>query len=336
MSTIADVAKRAGVSKMTVSRVINHSGYTSQETRERVEQAIDELGYVPNVLARSLRFKKTRTMALVLTDITNPFFTTLARGVEDTASEQGFSVIFCNTDESEVDEAEYLNVLVQKQVDGLLLVPASCASKSAAFLQDRGVPFVVLDRRLPDVRVDTVRGDSEQGAYELTRHLIALGHRRIAILSGPPEVTTSADRVAGYRRALGEVGAAETRIYYGTFTQSGGYRMVQDALTIDPRPTALLAVNNFIAIGAVQALHEAGLRVPDDISVVTFDDLPYASIFEPFLTVANQPTYEMGRLATSLLLQRLAGEGPPDIQEIILPMELIVRRSSGPPPAGLS
>jgi LacI family transcriptional regulator len=335
MSTIADVAKRAGVSKMTVSRVINHSGYTSQETRERVEQAVAELGYVPNVLARSLRFKKTRTIALVLTDITNPFFTTLARGVEDAASEQGFSVIFCNTDESEVDEAEYLNVLVQKQVDGLLWVPASCASKSAVFLQDRSVPFVVLDRRLPDVRVDTVRCDSEQGAYELTHHLITLRHRRIAILSGPPEVTTSADRVAGYRRALGEVDISEMRVYYGPFTQAGGYHMMHEALVVDPPPTAILAANNFIAIGAVQALREAGLCVPEDVSLVTFDDLPYAAVFEPFLTVANQPAYEMGRLATALLLQRLSGEGPPDVQQIILPMELIVRRSSGPPPDGV-
>src|SRR5512143_811050 len=164
MSTIGDVAKRAGVSKMTVSRVVNNSGYISQETRERVEQAIAELGYVPNALARSLRFKQTKTLALVLTDITNPFFTTIARGVEDAASEQGFSVIFCNTDESESKEAVYLNVVLQKQVDGLLWVPACSLDDSVTFLPERKVPVVVLDRRVSNTKVDIVRCDSEGGA----------------------------------------------------------------------------------------------------------------------------------------------------------------------------
>lgn len=332
MSTIADVAKRAGVSKMTVSRVVNNSGYISQETRERVEQAIDELGYVPNVLARGLRFKKTRTIALVLTDITNPFFTTIARGVEDTASEQGFSVMFCNTDESEDDEAEYLNVLVQKQVDGLLLVPARCSPRSITYLRDHNVPFVVLDRWIPGESVDVVRSDSEQGAYQLVRHLIELGHRHIAILSGPPEVTTSSDRVKGARRALAEAGIEGSGIYYGEFTQQGGYHMLKNALAAAPHLTAVFAANNFIAIGALRALMEAGRRVPDDISVVTFDDSPALAVIDPFLTVANQSAYEMGRRATALLLARLAGEGANTPQEIILPTELIVRKSSGPPP----
>src|SRR6266511_1372021 len=172
MSTISDVAKRAGVSTMTVSRVINNSGYISQETRERVEQAIAELGYVPNALARYLRFKQTKTIALILTDITNPFFTTVARGVEDAAREQGFSVMFCNTDESETEEIEYLNVLLQKQVDGVLLVPACDSIESIAFLQSRSVPVVLLDRRLSHGKVDAVRCDSVQGAYQIVRHLL--------------------------------------------------------------------------------------------------------------------------------------------------------------------
>ena len=206
MTTLQDVAKLAGVSPMTVSRVINNSGYVNKKTRERVEQAIAELDYVPNALARSLRFKQTKTLALIISDITNPFFTTIARGVEDTASEQGFSVIFCNTDESRDKETEYLNVVIQKQVDGVLLVPAFSSQESIKFLQDCGVPFVVLDRRMPELKVDIVRCDSEQGAYELTRHLLDLGHQRIAALSGSRQVTTAADRIAGYRRALVEDG----------------------------------------------------------------------------------------------------------------------------------
>lgn len=335
MSTIEDVAKRAGVSAMTVSRVINNSGYISQETRQRVERAIAELGYVPNALARGLRFKQTKTLALVLTDITNPFFTTLARGVEDAASEQGFSVIFCNTDESQEKESSYLNVVVQKQVDGVLLIPAQSALESVTFLRERGVRFVVLDRRIPGAEADVVRGDSEQGAYALVCHLLALGHRRIAALSGPETVSTAADRVAGYRRALAEADLTfePALVRYGGFTQESGYEMAQAVLALPQPPTALLTGNNFIAIGALHALREAGLRVPDDISIVTFDDLPAAVAIDPFLTVAAQPAYEMGRQATALLLDRLADGGPAGPQEIVLPAELIVRRSSGPPPA---
>jgi LacI family transcriptional regulator len=333
MPTIREVAERAGVSTMTVSRVINNSGYTSREARERVEAAIAEMGYVPNALARSLRFKKTKTLALVLSDITNPFFTTMARGVEDVANQSGFNVIFCNTDESESKQTEYLTILVQKQVDGVLLVPARSSEGPVAFLNSRKVPVVVLDRRVPQCETDGVRGDSVQGAVDLTQLLLALGHRRIAILSGPPDVSTAADRVTGYRLALEQAGLVvdPALILHGRLRQDGGYEMTGRALALDPRPTALFAANNFIAIGAYRALSDAGLRVPDDIALVVFDDLPPALVLEPFLTAASQPAYEMGQRATQLLLARLNGSAPAGCQEIVLPTEIIVRRSSGGP-----
>ena len=332
MTTLNDVAKRAGVSPMTVSRVINNSGYIHQKTRERVEQAIADLGYVPNALARSLRFKQTKTLALVITDITNPFFTTIARGVEDVASEQGFSVIFCNTDESRDEEAKYLNVLVQKQVDGVLLVPAYCSSESVWFLQERSIPFVVLDRRIPDVAVDTVRCDSEQGAYQLVQHLIGLGHERIVALTGPRALSTAADRVAGYAHALEESGLkSAVSACYGEYTSDSGYRMAMEALARSPRPTALFAANNFIAVGALRALRSLGLRVPEDVSVVAFDDFPEDILIEPILTVVTQPAYDIGRRAMSLLFDRLSGRAAAAPQEIILPTQLIVRKSSGMP-----
>lgn len=330
MSTINDVARRAGVSTMTVSRVINKSGYISHETLERVEKAIAELDYVPNALARSLRFKQTKTIALMLSDITNPFFTTIARGVEDVASANGFSVIYCNTDESREEEAEYLYTLLQKQVDGLLLVPVGNSGDSITYLQERGEPVVVLDRRVSGVNVDTVRCDSEKGAYELTRHLLSLGHQHIAALSGPSSASTSTDRVEGYRRALKEAGleVAPHLVRFGQFAQSSGYQMTQEVLAISPRPTAIFAANNFISIGAYHALRDAGLQVPEDVSMATFDDLPTTMMLEPFFTVAAQPAYEMGHKATELLLSRLAGEGPVEPQEIILPIQMILRTSS--------
>ncbi|GAB4423006.1 MAG: substrate-binding domain-containing protein [Chloroflexi bacterium OHK40] len=333
MPTIKDVARQAGVSTMTVSRVINNSGYISPATRERVERAIAELDYLPNALARSLRFKQTRTLALVLSDITNPFFTTVARGVEDAARAQGFSVLLCNTDETDAVEREYLSILLQKQVDGVLLVPAREDSTAAALLQSRGVPTVILDRRLRGAKVDSVRGDSEQGAYEVVRHLIGLGHRRIAVLIGPLSVSTAADRVAGYRRALREAGIPvdEALIVEDSFSAEGGYRATLRVLRDEPRPTAIFAGSNFIAFGAFRALREARLRVPEAISLVAFDDLPEGWLMAPFLTAVNQPAYEIGQRATALLLDRLAGRGAPTPQEVILPTELIIRRSSAPP-----
>lgn len=337
MSTISDVAKLAGVSAMTVSRVINNSGYISQETRERVEKAIVELGYVPNALARYLRFKRTKTIALILTDITNPFFTTIARGVEDVANEQGFSVIFCNTDESETEEIEYLSVLLQKQVDGVLLVPASASTDALALIAARGVPVVVIDRRVKSELVDVVRCDSEAGAYLLVRHLLELGHRRIAVLSGSPSVSTAVDRVAGYTRAMAEAGIAdaEQSVFFDRFTQANGYLMAAQALAVTPRPTAIFACNNFIAFGAIRAIREAGLRVPEDVSVVSFDDLPQSLMIDPFLTVVAQPAYEIGRRAAELLLLRLSGDGPSEAQSVVLPATLIVRASSTAPRAEL-
>jgi LacI family transcriptional regulator len=311
--------------------VINNSGYFSRETLERVEAAIHELGYVPNTLARSLRSKRSNTLALVLTDITNPFFTTLARGVEDTASDAGFTVIFCNTDESQAEEQKYLQVLVQKQVDGVLLVPARCTADSIDFIHKHATPVVVLDRRVPEAQTDVVRADSEGGAYRLTRLLLSLGHMRIAILSGPRAVSTAADRVTGYQRAMAEAGIPEVEqlIYSGSFTQDSGYEMAKQALAAAPRPTALFAANNFIGIGALKALQDLGLRVPEDIALVAFDDLPPALVIFPFFTVATQPAYEMGKRATELLLARLTGEAPSPYQEIVLPAEVIVRQSSG-------
>jgi LacI family transcriptional regulator len=333
MTTIQDVAKRAGVAPITASRVLNNSGYASGETRARVEAAAAELGYVPNTLARGLRSKRTHTLALVMTDITNPYFTLIARGVEDTASSSGYTVIFCNTDESQEEETKYLNILVQKQVDGVLLVPACSNSKSINFLRSYEIPLVLIDRSVPGTRSDLVRSDSRQGAYDLTRHLIELGHRNIAIITGPREVSTSRDRVSGYRQAMKKADLESfVRISYGSFTQPSGYELACQALALKPRPTAILAANNFISIGVLKALKDAGLGAPKDVSVVGFDDLPESLVVDPVLTVATQPAYQMGRQAAELLLKRLAGEIQEDAREIVLPTELIVRRSSGRPP----
>ena len=331
MVDIRDVAKRAGVAPITVSRCINNSGYCSPETRARVESAVAELGFVPNRLASGLRSKKSNTLALVLTDITNPFFTTIARGVEDMASDAGYTVIFCNTDESVSKEKKYVQMLLEKRVDGILLVPAQSGTDSVALIKKHGTPIVILDRRVPDPQTDVVRCDSEGGAYELTRLLVSLGHQKIAILNGPRAVSTSEDRLAGFRRALTEAGIANDpqHEHFGEFTQESGCRMAHTALAVLPKPTALFATNNFIAFGVLKALRELELRVPEDVAVVGFDDLPTALVTFPFLTVAAQPAYEMGKTAIEILLNKLAGGVSDQYQEVVLPAEIVIRQSSG-------
>lgn len=333
MTTITEVAKRAGVSPMTVSRVVNRSGYASPATRAKVEVAVAELGYVPNAVARHLRSKRTKTIALVMSDITNPFFTTIARGVEDAASPHGYAVMFANTDESESEEIAYLQMLAQRQIDGVLLVPAGNSAASFRLLRAQEIPVVVLDRRVTRA-VDQVRCDSEAGAYELVHHLTELGHRRIAVITGRRNISTSTDRVKGYERALRAAGLPvdPDLVTYDSFSLEGGYRQVKQILSKEPRPTAIFATNNFLAFGAMRALREARLRIPDDCSVVTFDDLPAEWHDDPFITVLNQPAYELGRRATEVLLSRLEGSARPKRQAIVLPGELIIRRSSGPAP----
>jgi len=331
MPNLIDIARRAGVAPITVSRVINNSGYVSQSTRERVEAAVRELGYVPNTIARGLRSKRTHTLALIVTDITNPYFTSMARGVEDVAGASNYTVIYCNTDESETKEEKYANMLAQRQVDGVLLVPSCGNAKTIKFFEANDINVVVLDRRISGVRSDIVCSDSENGANRLVKLLIGLGHKRIAIITGPKDVSTSADRVIGYQQALTDAGLSENElIYYGAFKEQSGYELTNQAMMQLPRPTAIFGANNFIAMGIIKALHDLKLDVPDDISVVGFDDLPDSMFIKPFLTVARQRAYEMGQLATELLLKRISGELSQEHRELILPIEILVRESSGP------
>ena len=331
MPTILDVAKRAGVAPITVSRVINDSGYISKATKERVEATIKELGYVPNTLARGLRSKRTKMLALVVTDITNPYFTLMARGVEDVAGDNNYTVVYCNTDESETEEEKYVNILAQRQVDGVLLVPARGNMKTIKFLLSNNINVVVIDRRVPEMEINSVRSNSDDGAYRLIKLLIGLGHERIAVITGSKDVSTSIDRVAGYQKALTEFGLIENElVFYGEFNQQSGYEFTHQAMMHSPKPTAIFGVNNFITIGIIKALRDLKMDVPGDVSVVGFDDLPKSMLLSPFLTVAAQPAYEMGRMAAELLLKRISGELSDGYQQLVLPTEIIERGSSGP------
>jgi LacI family transcriptional regulator, galactose operon repressor len=331
LTTIADVAKRAGVSKVTVSRVINGAGNVRPATRERVEWAIQELQYLPSVAARSLRSKRTNALALIVPDITNPFWTTIARGVEDAAQSGGYSVLLCNSDENPEKQSHYIDVVIRQRVDGVIIAPYSCDAQLLKRLRERSIPTVAIDRCIDGWEVDTVTGDSFSGAFALVHHLVELGHRRIAIISGPQTTSSAEDRVLGYLYALEAAGITpdERLILRGEYRSVSGEALTFKLLDGGLPFTAIFAANNAIAIGVLTALEQRDLRIPRDISLVCFDDIPYLSHILPFLTAAVQPAYEMGLQSAQLLLNRLGGTAQDTPARIVLPTSLVVRYSCG-------
>ncbi len=331
MPTISDVARQAGVSPATVSRVLQGATNVHPETRERVEQAIAELGYVPSAVARGLRSKRTGSLALVVPDITNPFWTTVVRGVEDIAHEHDYSVLLGNTDENPIKQQRYLNFLVGQRVDGVIIAPYDSDAGKLDILRRRNIPTVIVDRRIEGWDVDSVMGDSLAGARALVQHLIGLGHRRIAIISGPSLTSTAEDRVAGYCLALAEAGIPldPRLIRRGEYRAASGAEQTYQLLDEGLNPTAIFAGNNTIALGVIEALVKRGIRIPQDMALVSFDDLPNTSQLFPFLTVMAQPAYDLGVNAAQLLLSRLNSDGSLRPRHVVLPPRLIVRHSCG-------
>jgi LacI family transcriptional regulator len=326
-----DVAERAGVSATTVSHVINGTRPVSDELRARVLAAIDELGYQPNLLARSLRRGETHTIGMIVPDSANPFFAEVARGVEDASFADSYSVIVCNSDGDLEKELLYTNVLAEKQVDGIIFVAAGVSTEHIRDLQARRMPLVVVDRDIPDVAVDSVLTDNVRGGWLATHHLLELGHRRIGCIAGPSDVTPSADRITGYLRALREAGIPVdgALIVKGDFQYESGYHAARQLLAMDDPPTAVFGCNDLMAVGAISAAVEMGRRVPADLSVVGFDDVRLASFANPALTTVAQPKYEMGVVAATMLLERIHDLGIPPRRRV-LDTKLLIRQSTAP------
>lgn len=331
MATIKDVARRAQVSIATVSHVLNGTRPVSEEVRRRVVDAAQALNYHPDGRARSLRRKRTQSLGLVIPDNANPFFAALARAIEDASFARGYSVILGNADGNPRKERLYLDVFTEQRVDGVILATVASTRHNALLLLKRGTPCVVMDRANPDLPVDTVQVDNRLGARLAVEHLISLGHRRIACIGGPANLVTGTERVAGFREALRRAGldVEGALLVNGDFSFESGYRAARQLLDQRAPPTAIFAANDLMALGVIRACSDLGARVPDDVAVAGFDDVPLASMIQPRLTTVAQPLTEMARIAIELLLARLGG-GERSPEHHVLAPRLVVRESSGP------
>ena len=331
MSTIKDVAQAAGVSIATVSSVVNGTRRVSGDLTQRVLEAMEALDYRPNSLARSLRMGQTKTLGLVTPDNANPFFAEISRAIEEIGFQNGYSVILCNSDGDAKRQRKYIRVLMDKQVDGVLFISAGESVDDVRYLTDRGVKVVIVDREAPNIPADVVLVDNEQAGYRATRYLIDLKHRRIACIAGPRGL--GVNREEGYYRALGEAGIALDPDYVilGDYHMDKGEQAASKLLSLATRPTAIFACNDLMAIGAMYRLTGAGLRIPEDVSIVGFDDIALVKAFRPALTTVAHPKAEMARIATEMLIGRIHGDASAEEwQRVVLPAELVIRDSCAP------
>jgi LacI family transcriptional regulator len=332
VATARDIARAARVSTSTVSHVLNGTRWVSQDLRERVLAAADQFSYEPDALARSLRVRRSKTIGLLISDIGNSFFTAVVRGVQDVVQARGYALILSNSDEDTDKEAAYLRVLTSRRVDGIILAPSGVAHAYLANMARSGFPLVFLDRELSGLDVAAAVLDNKRAARDAMDHLLRLGHTRIAMIAGRPHISATEERIAGYRLALEDAGLE----YDDALVASGGShiaearRASERLLGLTPRPSALFVTNNMMTIGAMGSIRSAGLRVPDDISIASIDDVSWADAFEPRLTTVAQPTYELGCVAADLVLRRIAGDLDAATARVVLPGHLIVRDSTAP------
>ncbi len=335
MATIKDVALKAEVSVTTVSHVVNDTRHVSPKVHERVTLAIRELGYVPNAMARSLKSNTTSTLGMLIPNSSNPYFAEIVRIVEDRCFAAGYTLVLCNTDDEPHRQSVYLQVLAERRIDGLIVVSTGAGDDHslAEQLHRLRVPTVLVDREIADPSCDLVETAHMQGGLLAVRHLLSLGHKRIACIGGPVGVMPSEQRIEGWRMALAETGTtpdianADTLLWRGGFTSQGGYEAMHAILRTEKKPSAVFVCNDLMAIGALRAAHESGVHVPDELSIVGFDDIELSAYTSPPLTTVAQPKERIGALAVDMLLERVSGKRR-DARKVVLQPELRVRAST--------
>lgn len=328
MANIKEVAKKAGVSVATVSRVLNNSDLVSEETKERVLKAIKELNYHPNLLSRNLRHLKTKMILALLPNVSNPFYARVVKGIEDVAHKHGYNVMLCNTDSNPEKERAYLELLKNKLADGVILM-ASTMKKEELTLLAKNYPVVQCCEYIEDAGASYVSIDNFSAAYKAVRHLINLGHSKIALLSCKNEFISTKLREEGYKKALEEAGIKfdEKLVKYGDYSFKSGIRAAKELLSMQEKPTAIFAISDIMAIGVIKALKEAKLKVPENVAVVGFDDINFASMYDPAVTTISQPKYDLGCVAMEMLLNFIEGKQK-NPQGVFLEHELVIREST--------
>jgi len=333
VADIRSVAEKAGVSISTVSRYLNHK-VVSPQAEERIRDAVKELAYIPNRIARSLKLRRTNTLGLAIPDITNTFFPEIVKGVEDATRAAGFHLVLTNTGEDQATEWERLNTLETLRCDGCLLILAPDAngdSERKQRLAEFRLPVVYLDRS-PPFDADMVISDNVHGAEEAVRHLVGLGHKNIAFLGTTLEVSTHRERLQGYRQAMQAAGLPVPPGYEERVapTLADGVAGVQKLLDLSPRPTAVFIASNKLTIGAMAGIHDRRLNCPKDISVIGYDDYEWEEAFRPRLTAVAQPSNLIGQRACELLIARVLGQKSGEVEKVVVPSRLVIRESCGP------
>ena len=329
-TTIRDIAKAANVSINTVSRALNNKGDVKKETQERILAIAEELDYVPNLLARGLLHDRTLTIGVVVTDNSNPFYARVLRGAGDCARQAGYSIILCNSDEDPDRESETLRTLKAKRVDGIIITPASTRGRFLESLSRHQVPFVLLNRSTDDANVDYVKTDNVRGAELAVDRLIETGRRRICYLGGPERISSAVERREGCTRAVRAAGLPEDAltVVETELHMEDGYDQMRRILRDETRPDGVFAYSDIVAIGAMRAIREAGLKIPDDIAVIGYDDIEIASYLEVRLTTIRQKRYELGYKSCELLLARISEAADEQMrQHVVFTPELIIRDS---------
>ncbi|NYF50511.1 LacI family DNA-binding transcriptional regulator [Tunturiibacter gelidoferens] len=335
MSNMKEIARLAEVSLGTVSNVLNNSAKVREPLRRRVLAAVDSLRYEPSQLARGLRRDKTNMIGMIIPDITNPFFPAVVRGAEDAAFGSGYRLVLCNADNNLTKEVSYMNQLRTYLPTGIIVIPSNFSeiTMQAGSATRGGAVVVCLDRMPRHWKGDTVTVANDEGALNATQHLIQLGHKRIATITGPLQLTIAHARLAGFRRALKQANIQIPAEYVqeSSFDRAGGYSAALGLLQLKPRPTAIFAQNDMIAMGVVMAIRELGLRCPHDVSLFGFDGLEVTELMDPPLSSVLQPGYQLGSLGVQLLLERVSDPNRP-FRHHVLPTELRLGASIAPPP----
>lgn len=328
--TMKDVAELAGVSKTTVSHVINKTRHVDESTRESVEFAMKELQYQPNYVARSLRSGETKTIGLIIPDSSNLFFAEISHIIEDIGFDNGYTVILCNSDDRLDKQTKYLDLLISKQVDGIVLISVISEKAQHERLKGENIPVVVVDRDDGTNATDLVLVDNYKGGYLAVEHLLSLGHRDIACITGPSSTSPSADRFHGYKQALADrsIQIKKEYIKTGDFHFESGEKMMDELLGLSSPPTAVFVCNDMMAIGAIRAIRNKGLDVPNDLSIIGFDNIPISRAITPALTTISQPIKKIAEEAMNILFDRMKGNISSPFKEVVLIPELIIRKST--------